>query len=165
MRMAKNRKIFFKGNEVKISELNEIKLRGRQEARTISAEWHGISLFITATKFVSKNGTERIVYQVSTFKAKPIEHVRIYKIRWTIEKSYRTAKQYLGLQDCISTSLDVQPSHASSVLLAYSLLQLECRYYRFESPEKAIRSFRAKNCKFLERRLARWHQLFGEVCV
>lgn len=165
MRMARNRKIFFKGKDIKISDIKEIKLRGRQEARTISVEWHGIPLFITATKLVSKNGTIRFVYQVSTFKAKPMEHVRIYKVRWTIEKSYRTAKQYLGLQDCISTSLDIQLRHASSVLLAYSLLQLECQYYRFESPEKAIRFFRSKNFNFLERRFSRWHQLFHPICA
>jgi hypothetical protein len=103
------------------------------------------------------------VYQAATYKAKPSEHVRAYKIRWTIEKLFRTSKQSLGLQDCISTSLEVQLNHVTSVLLAYSLLQLECKVQRFSSPEEAIRSLRAKKLDFLQRRFARVHQLSGEI--
>jgi hypothetical protein len=62
---------------------------GRQMARTIKVEWHGIELHLTANKLINKNGSERIVYQAATYKAKPAEHVRAYKIRWTIEKLFR----------------------------------------------------------------------------
>jgi hypothetical protein len=163
MRMAKSCKVTYKKKAVRISEIKGFTPKGRQMARTIKVTWHGIPLHLTSTKLISKNGTERIVYQAATYKAKPAEHVRAYKIRWTIEKLFRTSKQSLGLQDCISTSLTVQLNHATSVLLAYSLLQLECKVQRVDAPEKAIKSLRAKKLDFLQRRFDRVHQLFGEI--
>jgi hypothetical protein len=163
MRMAKSCKVIFNGEAIRISAIKELIPKGRQMARTIKVEWHGIELHLTANKHISKNGSERIVYQAATYKAKPAEHVRAYKIRWTIEKLFRTSKQSLGLQDCISTSLEVQLNHATSVLLAYSLLQIECQKQRLHSPEKAIQSLRAKKLNFLQHRFVRVHQLFGEI--
>jgi hypothetical protein len=163
MRMAKSCKVIFNGQAIRISDIKGFTPKGRQMARTIKVEWHGIELHLTANKLINKNGSERIVYQAATYKAKPAEHVRAYKIRWTIEKLFRTSKQSLGLQDCISTSLETQLNHATSVLLAYSLLQIECRYQRLDSPEKAIQSLRTKKLDFLQHRFVRVHQLFGEI--
>jgi hypothetical protein len=161
MRMAKSCKVVFNGEAIRISDIKRFTPKGRQMARTIKVEWHGIELHLTSNRLINKNGSERIVYQAATYKAKPAEHVRAYKIRWTIEKLFRTSKQSLGLQDCISTSLEVQLNHATSVLLAYSLLQIECRKQRLDSPEKAIRSLRSKKLDFLQRRFAAVHQLSG----
>jgi hypothetical protein len=163
MRIARSCKVRYKKKDIRIGDIKEFVPKGRQMARTIKVKWHGINLHLTSTRLISKKGTERIVYQAATYKAKPSEHVRAYKIRWTIEKLFRTSKQSLGLQDCISTSLEVQLNHATSVLLAYSLLQLECKVQRLSSPEEAIRSLRAKKLDFLQRRFSRVHQLFGEI--
>jgi hypothetical protein len=163
MRMAKSCKVIFNGEAIRISDIKRFTPKGRQMARTIKVEWHGINLHLTSNRLINKNGSERIVYQAATYKAKPAEHIRAYKIRWTIEKLFRTSKQSLGLQDCISTSLEVQLNHATSVLLAYSLLQIECRNQRLDSPEKAIRSLRSKKLDFLQRRFASVHQLSGGV--
>jgi hypothetical protein len=72
-------------------------------------------------------GKELIVYLVSTYKAKPIEHIEYYKKRWPIEKMLRTCKQLLGLGDCPSTSLEIQENHFAVCLVAYALAQLAMR--------------------------------------
>lgn len=115
MRIARSCEVVYKKREVRIGNIKGFVPKGRQMARTIRVKWHGINLHLTSNRLISKNGSERIVYQAATFKAKPSEHVRIYKIRWTIEKLFRTSKQSLGLQDCISTSLEIQLNHATSV--------------------------------------------------
>ena len=98
MRMHSNRVVTYKGVKKKLRELANqkgIKLTGRQTARTISVEWHGILLEITIVKRVDKHDTESIVFQVATYKAEPREHVKAYAIRWDTEKCYRTDKQSL----------------------------------------------------------------------
>jgi len=50
-------------------------------ARTIQVVWHDIPLFITAQRRIDKHGEESIVYQASTYEAKPSEHVGNYKNR------------------------------------------------------------------------------------
>lgn len=147
MRMHSNRVVTYKGVKNKLSDLANqrgIKLTGKQTARTISVEWHGLPLEITIAKRVDKHDKESIVFQVSTYKAEPREHVKAYDIRWDTEKCYRTDKQQLGLGECFSQNLTVQHNHAAAALLAYAFAQLERQRHRLETPEDAIRAFKEK---------------------
>jgi len=147
MRMHSNRVVTYKGVKRKLRELATlpgIKLTGRQTARTISVEWHGLSFEITIVKRVNKHDEESIVFQVATYKVEPREHVKTYKMRWPTEMFYRTGKQSLGLGDCYSKDLDIQHNHVSAILLAYALAQLEMKNLRLKTPEDAIDACKEK---------------------
>lgn len=144
-RIRSNCTVIYKGQKVAINKLKNLKPKGRQMARTIEAMWHGIPIFITAQRRIDKHHNETIVFQASTFEAKPIEHVRIYRQRWFIEQFFRTAKQLLGLQNCYSNKVETQENHVSSVLLAYALVQLHRKKKRLQTPEAAIRAVEFKN--------------------
>ena len=147
MRMHSNRVVTYKGARKKLKELAEqsgIKLTGRQMARTISVEWHGLQLDVTIVKRIDKKGKESIVFQVATYKAEPREHVKAYKIRWGTEKGYRTSKQTLGLGECFSKNLAVQENHVAASLLAYAFAQLEMKKQKLKTPEEAIRAVKEK---------------------
>lgn len=142
MRMHSNRVVTYKGVKKKLRDLANqqgIKLTGRQTARTISVEWHGLSLEVTIVKRIDKKEKESIVFQVATYKAEPRQHVKAYKARWGTESCYRTDKQSLGLGECFSKNLTVQHNHAASVLLAYAVAQLEMKKQKLKTPEEAIR--------------------------
>jgi len=95
-RIRCNAKVVYKKAEFALSEIKKLKPKGHQMARTIHAFWDGIPVFITAQRRIDKHNNETIVYQVATFQAKPSQHVKIYKFRWSIEESFRTEKQKLG---------------------------------------------------------------------
>lgn len=142
MRMHRNRRVFYKGESVKISEIKNFVPQSWRTARTIQVLWHGHTVFITAEKRMDKHGEITVVYIVSTYKAKPAVHVKIYKQRWAIEKFFRTSKQILGLQDCASTRFEKHCNHVASVLLAYSIAQLERIRFRYNNVETAVRALR-----------------------
>jgi hypothetical protein len=162
-RMHSNRKVIYKGEIKKISEIEELQPKGRHMARTIHVLWHDIPLYITAERRIDKHGEESIVYQASTYKAKPSEHVNNYKNRWPIEKFNRTGKQSFGLQDCFSTKLETQMSHLSSVLVAYAIVQIEMKKQKILIPEDAIRCLRGKNLACLKNRFYALEEIFGGV--
>lgn len=150
MRMHSNRVVTYKGLAIKLSALankRETKLTGRQTARTVSVEWHGLLLEISIVKRVDKNDRESIVFQVSNYKAEPREHVKAYGVRWKTEKAYRTSKQHLGLGDCYSKNLDIQRNHVAAILLSYAIAQLEVKKYRFKNAEEAIRDAKERFAK------------------
>ena len=147
VRMHSNRVVIYKGTKRKLRELAMlpgVKLVGRQMARTISVEWHGIPLEITIVKRIDKHGTESIVFQAATYKTEPREHVKHYQMRWPIEMGYRTKKQSLGLGDCYSKNLEIQYNHVAAVLLAYALSQLQKRRLKLKTPEAAIAAGKEK---------------------
>lgn len=159
VRMRSNCVVIFKGKKIAIRDIKMLRPQGRQMARTIAILWHKIPLFITAQRRIDKHGDETIVFQASTFFAKPSRHVQIYRMRWCIEKFFRTAKQHLGLQGCFSRKLEIQESHIASVLLAYSLVELDRKQRRLPTPEAAIRAAELKNYTFLNRYINRLDQL------
>ena len=159
LRMASNRVIEYQGKRMSLKELafeHDVRPKGRQMARTVSAVWHGMDLEFTVERRIDKHGNESIVFQVATYKALPREHVANYKCRWPVEKVIRTGKQSLGLGDCFSTLLDVQHDHVAAVLLAYALVQVERKRQKLKTPEDAIRRLEKKNVAFLERRFSRF---------
>lgn len=146
-RMRSNCVILYNGVARKLSELINhpcLRLTSRKTARTFSAEWHGLSLEITMVKRTDKHGVESIVFQAATYKAEPRQHVKVYNIRWYVEKQIRTSKQYLGLGDCFSINLKIQYNHTAAVLLAYAIAQLEMKKLKLKRVEDAIRALKEK---------------------
>lgn len=145
MRMHSNRSVEYKNQNVTLKKFAPLQPKGRYKARTISIKWHQLSLYVTAELRQDKYGEKSIVYLVSTFKAKPAKHVLTYKIRWLIEKTFRTVKQHLGLQHCASRSLLVQFQHVASVFLAFAFAQVAQKLYKFKTPEDSIRWLKSLN--------------------
>jgi len=160
MRMHRNRKVLYKGQESKLSDIKELHPKGRHKSKTIRVEWHEMSLYITSNRRIDKHGNETIVYQVSTYKAKPSKHVSVYKKRWPIEKMFRTTKQHLGLQECFSKKKVTQLNHVAAVLFSYAMLQIEQRKNHFKTPEEALRSLKPKKWPIQKRRISRLDQIF-----
>ncbi len=161
VRMHCNRVVRYKEKMQKLSEIKELKPKGRQKARTILVEWHDIPLYITAVKYVNKDKSEKIVYQAATYCAIPRKHAEVYKARWGIEKLFRTTKQTLGLQECYSRKIGTQYKHICAVLLAYSILQLEMKANKYKKPESAARVLEKKKNPLLERGMPTLNQIFG----
>jgi SRSO17 transposase len=160
-RMHSNRVVLYKGKKIKIKDLLQIKglePKGRQMSRTIPIIWHDIDLELTIVRRIDKHDNESIVFQVSTYKALSREHVANYAKRWKVEMLNRTTKQKIGLQDCYSRDLTTQHNHASAVLLAYALMQVEMKIYRLDTTEQAIRHCEMRNVNFLKQRFTRFLQ-------
>jgi len=163
MRMHSNRVVSHNGKKQSLSSIKLLELSGRRMARTIDAMWHDIPLYITAEKRIDKHGDESIVYLVSTYKAKPSEHVKNYKKRWPIEKVFRTTKQYLGLQECFSTKMQTQFDHVCNVFLTYAFIQCEMKKKGFNTPEECIKALKRKKYQNILHRFSRLDQIFGDI--
>ena len=149
-RIHNNRKVTFQNTHQLVKNIETLKPKGKQKSRTIKVVWHGLELYLTAQKRVDKKGKESIVYQVSTYFAKPSKHVKTYKKRWPIEKMFRTIKQHLGLQECQSRKMETQLNHAAAVLLAYSHVIIQQKKKKLKTPEEALRAAKLKKDIFFE---------------
>ncbi len=162
MRMHSNRKVSRKGEECQVRFLKNLKPKGKRRCRTIIVTWYGLDLYITAIKYVKRDGSVMFKYQVSNYKSSANEHKEAYKKRWPIEKFFRTAKQKLGLQDCVMRKFSDHTLHIMNVFYAYMILQLEVRYSRaFSFPEEVIRHYRSKNCRHARQRINALGRNFG----
>jgi hypothetical protein len=165
VRMRSNCVVTYKNEKVKIRDIKSLIPKGRQKARIIKVIWHDIQLFITAHKRTDKNEKETIVFQASTFKAKPIRHVQIYQLRWNIEKMFRTAKQHLGLQECFARKMETQESHIAAVFLAYAFLQYNRKKSNLPTPEASLRAFEHKKGILLNRHIDRLNRFIDAIYV
>ncbi len=165
VRMRSNCSVVYKEEKIRIRDIKKLTPKGRQMARTIHVLWHDVPLFITAQRRIDKHGKETIVFQASTFKEKPIRHVQIYRLRWNIEKMFRTTKQHLGLQECSARKMETQESHIAAVFLAYALLQCDRKKQGFSTPEESLRAVKRKKGIFLTRCINRLDLLIQAVCV
>lgn len=160
-RFHSNRVIATKNEgSVSLKICKQLKLTGSRQARTIRAQWKGFSLYITSVRRINRYGICSIVYQVSNYTASALGHVRVYDIRWKIEKFFRTAKQYLGFADCQSRKLLLQTNHIKNVFMAYHFLQWECRKSRLKSPEMALKKIKHETPITLMFLLSRPRQIF-----
>ncbi len=162
MRMHSNRRVEYKGKSIRLDEINRLKPRGRKMACTVLVFWHGISIWVTAHRRINKHGDESIVYLVATYEARPIQHVETYKIRWWIEKAFRTMKQHLGLQECYSLELETQENHILSVLLSYAIAQIVQKHKKLRTPEDAIRWIKQKKVHVAQRLIGPLVQIYEE---
>ena len=156
MRMASSKVIELNGKKIALKQLlNEpgIMLNQNWMAQTIIGIWCKMELEFTIIKRTDSHDKVSFVFQVATYKARPIEHFKTYKKRWSIEKVFRTSKQTLGLQDCLSIKFATQRAHIAAVFLAYSLAQVQMKKHNFKTTEDAIRSFRPKKQHFSKKKL------------
>ena len=149
-RIHNNRKVIFQNIHQLVKNIETLKPKGKQRSRTIKVVWHSLELYLTAQKRIDKKGKESIVYQVSTYFAKPSKHVKTYKKRWPIEKMFRTIKQHLGLQECQSRKMETQLNHAAAVLLAYSQVVVYQKKKKLKTPEEALRAVKLRKNNFSE---------------
>lgn len=163
VRMHSNRKVECKGISHKIREMKELMPRGKQMARTIQVRWHELILYLTAERRIDKHGNESIVFLAATYKQRPRQYIHDYKLRWPIEKFFRTSKHYLGLEECFSRKLHVQTDHVASVFLAYALAQREMKNKKLKTPEQAIRAIKQGKLPGLIIRFDRLDQIFDGV--
>jgi hypothetical protein len=50
-------------------------------------------------------------------------HVNTYRLRWCIEKFFRTAKQSLGLEQCQAQKIDRVSNHINAFMIAFVALE------------------------------------------
>jgi len=143
MRIPKNRKVISEcGKFEQLQKHPALKLKRNQRYKTIKALYKGIACFITAHKRTNKNGGKQIVYLVSNVDVPPKKQAELYKIRWVIEKSYRTLKQKLGISDCQATGLEKQRAHILATFFAYANLEEQKLFKKKKSPEEILNRIR-----------------------
>jgi len=92
-------------------------------ARENNFSYKGHGLYFTAHKRNATHGKKEIVFIVSNIIRTAKEHVDAYDNRWSVEKYFRTGKQYIGLAHCQSINADKQKFHIFSVMVTYAILQ------------------------------------------
>jgi SRSO17 transposase len=78
--------------------------------------------------------------------------MQAYDMRWNIEKFFRTAKQKLGLQDCLVRNLSGQQNHIRHVFFAYAFLQIEKFKRKLKNTESVLKSIHSLNFERLKQR-------------
>lgn len=150
MRIARNR-VIVSNNGVRSQLQNHPKLKFKRNERykTIVGTYKGITCFFTAHKRYSKSGKSwNIVYIISNLNISAKEQAKAYKIRWNIEKVFRTAKQSLGLGDCQCIEIKKQQTHIFSVFLAYAKLEEQRNFKQKQSVEQVLRKIRVQKTSF-----------------
>lgn len=160
MRLAKNRVITVGGITARISKHPLLALTKNTHGRTVQARWQGILCYVTAEKRKDRNGAISIVYIVSNYCDSPRVHIMRYKMRWPIEKFFRTSKQYLGLKDCQALSSEKQAVHVYLIMCAYAYLQVKACQTQKECVEDVIKPLRKLKSKQSLRRIMALNQFF-----
>ena len=88
-------------------------------AISIKAEWHGITVYITASRQRDKKNKWEFRYLVSNRPNEKVPHIESYDKRWAIEVFFRSIKQDFGLSDCQARSLVMQMAHIVAVCFAF----------------------------------------------
>ncbi len=93
IRMPKNRKVESSdGICEQLKNHPSFKFKKNQKYKTVKVEFYGVKYYITVQKLKDKNGKVKIVFLVSNMKLKAKSYVKAYKMRWNIEKMFRTLK-------------------------------------------------------------------------
>ena len=101
-----------------------------------------MNLYFSVHKRKNRNGEYSHVYIVSNICLCKKIYLKMYAQRWDIEKTFRTVKQLLGLNQCFSRSLEKQEAHIYFIFFAYSFLENEKHKRNFTNPEAAARLLR-----------------------
>lgn len=141
MRLPKNRKVAHMPNAIsfQIGDNRYFRLKRNSRRGAFKAYFQNTLRYITVSKrFICKNRFT-IIYIVSNQNTDAIESLRRYKIRWQIEKLFRTLKQSLGFETCRARSVNKQTLHIFASLSSYALLELIKVDKKFHCPEDSIR--------------------------
>jgi len=136
-----NRKLWFKGRELKASELaaqipaetrKPVRIDGKKQwyfTKTIHIPDvdHPVRIVILWKR---KNGKEPIKMMITNRTHWEINRIlRVYRRRWTgTETFHRDGKQHLGMGDCQLRNGEGQTRHMYLVMMAYSLLMVQMRH-------------------------------------
>lgn len=151
-RFHSNRSVENKGETAQVKNLKPLKVSGKKTIRSTIVKWKKMKLYVTSLFRRNAAGREIITYYVSNYKAPKKEHIYAYAIRWNIEKFFRTAKQKLGLNDCMVRNRDGQEKHIINVFFAYALLQIEKHKRKLKNVEILIDSIKSYNFTKLQQR-------------
>lgn len=146
MRLPKNRQICTQkgGVQIKIGKHGAFKLNKNTRTKRFAGYMNGTLRYITAHKQKNRNGEYKTRYLISNFKQTAINILIFYTFRWTIEKLFRTIKQKLGLQDCLSRSISGQKNHIWMVLTSYAIADAIKLQESYKTTDEAIRMIRKK---------------------
>lgn len=151
-RYHSNRKVESKNEHAQVRNLKTLKVSGKSPIRSTKIMWKKLSLYVIALFRINGAGRVIITYYVSNYKAPKTQHIFAYGVRWNIEKFFRTAKQKLGLKDCMVRNKDGQEKHITNVFFAYALLQIEKVRQKLKSVEELIKSIKSYTFEMLQRR-------------
>lgn len=149
-----NRKVENKGEIAQVRDLKSLKVSGKKPIKSTVVRWKKLRLHVISLFRRNAAGREIITYYVSNYKAPKKEHVYAYGIRWNIEKFFRTAKQKLGLNDCMVRNREGQEKHIANVFFAYALLQIEKFRYKLKNVETLINSIKSYTFTMLQQRFS-----------
>lgn len=147
-----NRKVETKNECAQVRDLKALRVSGKSPIRSTKIIWKKLSLYVIALFRRNSMGRIIITYYVSNYKAPKKQHIFAYGIRWNIEKFFRTAKQKLGLKDCMVRNKSGQEKHIANVFFAYALLQIEKVRQKLKNVEELIKSIKSYTFEMLQRR-------------
>jgi hypothetical protein len=139
--------VIYNGKKMQLKNCPDLRLNSNQNSKKIVAEWRGQLWYFIAIRRSGKHG-EKVIFLIANFKTKSRIYAKIYDSRWTIEKFFRTGKQYLGLKNSLSCNAKVYLNHIKCVFFAYCLLQLFMKKFKLSSIEEAIRKTQALKNKY-----------------
>jgi hypothetical protein len=120
-------------------------LNKNQKSRTMAAYLNGKAYEFTSVKQKTRNGKKKIVFIISTNVRSSKEHVRIYSLRWNIEKFFRTSKQSLGLEACQAQKSHGIVTRILAVILIFTALEETKLFLKEKSVEAVLHVLRSKN--------------------
>ena len=142
-KFASNRKVSTSdGISEQIKNHVALKLRRNQRSKTVKIIWHGMILFCTVHKRKNKKNEYNFIYYISTVRKTAKEYVKIYELRWNIEKIFRTMKQSLGLTDCSARKGTMQKGHIFGIFHAYTIAQIIKTEKNLPNVEGVIKALR-----------------------
>lgn len=142
-RFHSNRKVKSRAQNEQVKKLKKLKVSGRSPMRSVQVLWKNLKLYVISLFRRNSAGRDIITYYVSNYKAPKKQHIFAYKMRWNIEKFFRTAKQKLGLKDCMVRNKEGQKKHIINVFSAYATLQIERVKKGFKNVENVIKSIKS----------------------
>ena len=163
---SRGRKRLYDG-KVKLDDLNRCEFAGSQE--------DGTKLYTAVVNSARFERNLKIVYLIkqlgnkvqtallfsTDLKLKAQDLVRYYKARFQIEFMLRTAKQYLGLNDCQARGHESLHFHFNAVMTTLNLLKLEDQSQEGSEPNKVISIASWKVRKANEHLLERFSSYLG----
>lgn len=142
MRMPRSRKVMINGMEAKICDQPSLRLVRNERCKSASGFYKGIVCTFTVHKRKKRGGGWETIYLVSNMNLSAKEHVIAYDRRWTVDKSFRSMKQYVGLKDCQMLKGIRQTLHIFNAFMAYSLATIEKIASRKKSVEEVLKEWR-----------------------
>jgi len=133
MKFSRNRIVKIGQKQGQLKDL--LKLRRNEHSRSVAGSFSNIPCCFYVVKLTS--GV--IAYFISLYPIERTQLIALYRIRWNIELYHRTAKQYLGWNDCQMRAIEKQELHSLYVMYAYAIAELIRVKMKFNSTEDAIR--------------------------